>query len=178
MSAPAPDDAAKREELSRLAATLKGAYGSAKYCPPEDGAHHRQIDAPTCLDLAELTEIMAETRDYERLAEVWAGWRAAAPPMRDEYTRFVELANEGARALGFANLGVMWRSGYDMPEDEFERTARRLWDDVKPLYRELHCYVRGRLQQRYGDELIPSGRPIPAHLLGNMWAQQWAEIYD
>ncbi|HSN73005.1 MAG TPA: M2 family metallopeptidase [Steroidobacteraceae bacterium] len=169
VSAPAPDDPDKRAELSRITTELKGAYGAAKYCP---------ADGSPCLDQTELTRIMAESRDYDELAEVWTGWRTAARPMRDEYARFVELANEGARGLGIADLGEMWRSVYDMPPEEFERVAARLWDDVQPLYRELHCYVRGRLQDRYGSELVPSGEAIPAHLLGNMWAQQWAEIYD
>jgi peptidyl-dipeptidase A len=92
--------------------------------------------------------------------------------------RFVELANEGARELGFADLGAMWRSKYDMAPEEFAREAARLWDDVSPMYRELHCYVRGRLSKRYGKDRVPARGLIPAHLLGNMWAQQWSEIYD
>jgi peptidyl-dipeptidase A len=91
--------------------------------------------------------------------------------------RFVDLANEGARELGFADLGAMWRSGYDMPPDDFSKEATRLWGQVKPLYDSLHCYVRGRLQKTYGADRVPSGKPIPAQLLGNMWAQQWGEIY-
>jgi peptidyl-dipeptidase A len=89
----------------------------------------------------------------------------------------VELANEGARELGFADLGTMWRSNYDMTPQEFTQETSRLWGQVQPLYRSLHCYVRGRLQKTYGAERVPDGKSIPAHLLGNMWAQQWAEIY-
>jgi len=166
VSAPAPDDAAKRAELSEISSRLEGAYGSAKYCP---------AGADTCLDLTALTRLMADSRDYDELAAAWTGWRLAARPMRDDYRRFVELANEGARDLGFRDLGEMWRSKYDMPPDRFAADIERLWSDVEPLYRDLHCYVRSRLQAKYGENRVPSGGPIPAHLLGNLW---WAEIYD
>ena len=74
----------------------------------------------------------------------------------------MELANEGASELGFTDLGAMWRSGYDMPPDDFTKEAARLWGQVKPLYDSLHCYVRGRLQKTYGAERVPDGKPIPA----------------
>jgi len=98
--------------------------------------------------------------------------------MRPKYQRFVELANEGAREFGFADLGAMWRSGYDMPPDEFAAVVSQLWGQVKPLYNGMQCYARGRLAQRYGEDKVPAGKPIPAHLLGNMWAQTWNKVYD
>ena len=98
--------------------------------------------------------------------------------MRPKYQRFVELANEGARELGYDDLGVLWRSRYDMPAKDFEKEAARLYGQVEPLYKSLHCYARKRLQQRYGKDKVPDGKPIPAHLLGNMWAQQWNRVYD
>jgi len=97
--------------------------------------------------------------------------------MRADYREFVALANEGARELGFKNLGVMWRAGYDMSPEEFDAESERLWQQVKPLYDGLHCYVRARLAKRYGKDKVPAGKPIPAQLLGNMWAQQWNKIY-
>lgn len=167
-ASPAPKDPAKRSELSALASKMEGVYGAAKYCPkgPE-----------SCKDQTELTRILANSRNYDELTEAWTGWHATARPLRDDYVRFVELANEGARELGYADLGAMWRSNYDMPPDEFTKEASRLWEQVKPLYGSLHCYVRGKLQKTYGAERVPDGKPIPAQLLGNMWAQQWAEIY-
>jgi peptidyl-dipeptidase A len=168
VAAPAPNDPAKRAELAAITSKMEGMYGAAKYCPkgPE-----------SCLDQTALTGILATSRNYAELTEAWTGWHSTARPMRQDYARFVELANEGARELGFADLGAMWRSGYDMPPDEFTKEAARLWDQVKPLYGQLHCYVRDRLQKTYGKERVADGKPIPAHLLGNMWAQQWAEIY-
>ena len=47
----------------------------------------------------------------------------------------------------------------------------------QPLYEQLHAYVRQRLHEKYGDVVDPEG-PIPAHLLGNMWAQSWNNIAD
>src|SRR5690606_12929603 len=95
-----------------------------------------------------------------------------------EYTRFAALMNEGAKELGFADTGDLWKSGYDMSAAEFEAEAERLWNQVKPLYEQLHCYVRGRLSKRYGADTVPEDGLIPAHLLGNMWAQEWNNIYD
>jgi peptidyl-dipeptidase A len=120
---------------------------------------------------------MATSRNYDELVDAWSGWHATARQSRADYTSFVALANEGARELGFDNLGTMWRSGYDMAPDEFTKEAARLWAQVKPLYGALHCYVRGKLQKAYGAQRVPDGKPIPAHLFGNMWAQQWGEIY-
>jgi len=168
VSAPAPKDPAKRAELAAITSKMEGMYGAAKYCPK---------GPDSCQDQGALTDILANSRNYDELTEAWTGWHSTARPMRKDYVRFVELANEGAREMGYADLGAMWRAGYDMPPDDFTKEAARLWDQVKPLYGQLHCYVRGRLQKTYGKERVPDGKPIPAQLLGNMWAQQWAEIY-
>ncbi len=168
VSAPAPKDPAKRAELSSISSKMEGMYGAAKYCP-----HGPQ----SCKDQSQLVKVMAESRKYDELTEAWTGWHTAARPLRKEYVRFVELANEGAHELGFADLGAMWRSNYDMPADQFTQETSRLWQQVSPLYSDLHCYVRGKLQKTYGADRVPDGKPIPAQLLGNMWAQQWAEIY-
>jgi peptidyl-dipeptidase A len=164
----APADAAKTRELSKIAAAMEAAYGAGKYCPP----------GGECRDLEQLSDLMVTSRDPAALLDAWTGWRTVSPPMRAEYRRFVELANEGARELGFADTGAMWRSKYDMPPEAFAAELDRLWEQVKPLYTALHCYVRAKLQEKYGAELVPDGQPIPAHLLGNMWAQSWDNIYD
>ena len=168
VAAPAPNDPVKRAELSAIASKMEGMYGAAKYCPQ---------GPQSCKDQTQLTNVLAHSRNYDELTEAWSGWHSTAKPLRKDYVRFVELANEGAKELGFADLGAMWRSGYDMPADDFTKETARLWEQVKPLYGELHCYVRGRLQKTYGVAHVANGKPIPAQLLGNMWAQQWAEIY-
>ncbi len=164
----APSDPGKQAELSEISTYLEGTYGKGKYCP----------EGRECMDLLELSRTMAESRDPAALLEAWTGWRTISPPMRERYARFVELANEGARELGFADLGALWRSGYDMPEEAFVQEAERLWSQVRPLYEALHCYVRRKLSEYYGAEIVPPRGPIPAHVLGNMWAQQWGNIYD
>ncbi|MBP7587534.1 MAG: M2 family metallopeptidase [Thermoanaerobaculia bacterium] len=168
---PAPADAAKREELTQLAAELEGMYGRGKYCPEGKAGDD-------CLDLGELSDILSSSRDPKQLEMAWTGWHSISRPMRSKYQRFVELANEGAAELGYRNLGELWRSKYDMAPDAFVAELDRLWGQVKPLYDSLHCYVRARLTETYGKELVPPGKPIPAQLLGNMWAQQWGSIYD
>ena len=165
----APPDGKEAEELSVLAASMEAAYGRAKYCPA------RAI-GDDCLDIEEITEIMAESRDPKRLEEVWAGWHSTATPLKKDYARFVELSNKGAAALGFADTGSMWRGKYDMPPDDFARELDRLWEQLRPLYTSLHTYVRSRLHEKYGA-IVPANGPIPAHLLGNLWQQDWSNIY-
>jgi len=165
---PTPADALKRKELTSIATELKGMYGAARYCRSEND----------CKSLPELEDIMADSRDYDELTEAWQGWRTIAPPMREKYQRYTELVNEGANELGYNDLGEMWRAGYDMSPDEFEQETGRLWEQVKPLYDELHCHVRARLGEVYGADKVPQDGPIPAHLLGNMWSQDWSFIYD
>ena len=167
-SAPAPDDPDKRSRLAEISTRMPGLYGEGKYCP-EDGS--------ACQDLEELSDILAKSRDYDEQLEAWRGWRTISPPMRKDYAEFVALSNEGARELGFENLGELWRAGYDMTPATFADETRRLWGQVKPLYDELHCAVRARLNQEYGDERVPLDGPIPAHILGNMWAQEWSHLY-
>jgi peptidyl-dipeptidase A len=167
-SLPTPKDAAKRRELSEIATEMTGMYGAGKYCR-DDGE---------CISGSELEGMMQSVRDYDQLLELWQGWRTIAPPMRDKYQRYVELANEGANELGYKDLGEMWRAGFDMSPAEFQDEAARLWEQVMPLYNELHCHVRATLGKVYGEDKVPQDQPIPAHLLGNMWAQVWASLYD
>ena len=165
-----PSDSKQAAELSAIAARLDGAYGKGKWC-----ADPQKPDS--CMDIGQITEVMATSRDPKRLREVWEGWHTISPPMRQDYARFAELSNAGARELGFADTGAMWRSKYDMPADDFTKELDRLWDQVRPLYLELHAYVRMKLHQKYGD-LVPRNGPIPAYLLGNIWAQDWSNVYD
>ena len=169
LDAPAPADPVKRAEQAEIAARMLSTYGVGKHCPagPE-----------SCLNFEQLARRLAESRDPAGLLDAWQGWHAISRPIRRDYQRFVELANEGARRLGFADTGELWRSGYDMSPAEFEAETERLWQQVKPFYDGLHCYARGKLQEKYGKELVPDGKPVPAHLFGNMWAQQWNNIYD
>jgi len=175
VSAPAPADAAKRAELATLSTELDAMYGEGKYCPPGTNKDGKKADCKIYDDLA---DTLATSRNYDELTDAWAGWHTISRPMRPKYQRFVELANEGARELGYDDLGVLWRSRYDMPARDFEKEAARLYSQVEPLYKDLHCYARKRLQQRYGKDKVADGKPIPAQLLGNMWAQQWNRVYD
>jgi peptidyl-dipeptidase A len=162
----APADPAEAAELTRIAAEMEGIYGKGKYCP-EPGR---------CMDLEDITKIMANSRYEKELLDVWEGWHTIARPMKRDFVRYVELANKGARELGFADTGAMWRSKYDMTPEQFRAELERLWEQVRPLYVSLHAYVRWKLREKYGD-IVPAEGPIPAHLLGNMWAQTWDNIY-
>ena len=168
---PAPTDPALTQELTQLAARMDSNYGKAQYCP-------ESAEGEDCLDINEIRAIHAESRDPAALLDVWLGWRTTSPAIRGDYQRFVELTNQGARELGYADTGALWRSNYDMPPDAFAAEVDRLWQQVLPLYESLHCYVRAKLAEFYGEDLVPLDQPISAHLLGNMWAQDWSNIYD
>jgi peptidyl-dipeptidase A len=162
-----PADPGQSAELTQIVASMEGTYGKGKYCKA----------GGKCLDLEDLTRIMATSRSRPELMDAWRGWHTISPPMRKPFERYVELANEGARQLGFADTGALWRARYDMPPDAFSTELDRLWKQVRPLYISLYTYVRKRLREHYGANVVPERGPIPADLLGNMWAQDWSNIY-
>ena len=170
LTMPAPSDDSLRSELAELGAALGSMYAKGKYCPENGGGK--------CLVLGDLVRTLATSRDPDELRETWVGWRTIAPPMREKYREFVRIGNQGARELGFADLGALWRSKYDMPADDFTKELDRLWEQVRPLYEALHCHVRAKLAEYYGHRVLDDEGMIPAHLLGNMWSQAWSNIYD
>src|SRR5215469_6309458 len=167
---PAPDDPKAQKELAQILASLDGDYGKGKWCP--------EGEKGKCLDVTAVEKLMAESRDANELKHAWVGWHAIGAPMRQRYARMVELGNAGARELGYADVGTLWRSNYDMPPDDFAKEEDRLWEQLKPLYLSLHAYVRGQLRKKYGSDLVPASGPIPAHLLGNIWSQEWNNVYS
>ena len=168
LTMPPPASPLKSERLAQISSELDGMYGKGKYCRSEDD----------CIGLVDMSAAMATSRDADLLLEYWKGWREVSVPMKDLYAEQVVIANEGAAELGFANVSELWRSKYDMPADDFPVELDRLWGQVKPLYDALHCHVRAELGDYYGEDIVPQYKPIPAHLLGNMWAQSWGNIYD
>jgi peptidyl-dipeptidase A len=146
---------------------MRGTYAKGRYTPRS---------GKESLDLQGLSRILSENRDPELLADVWQGWHRVGREIRPDFVRYVELANRGASELGFPDTGAMWRSKYDMAPEAFAREVDRLWSEVEPLYRSLHAFVRRQLCEHYGEDRVPARGPIPAHLLGNMWAQSWEMI--
>ena len=170
MTMAGPADPKKTTELTTISSRMAAAYGSGKYCPP--GAEGQEA----CLDVEAVTKVLAESRDPKKLREVWEGWHSIGPGMKQDYARFVELSNEGAKEVGFADTGAMWRSRYDMAPDAFAKELDRLWSQLQPLYVSLHAHVRAKLHEKYGNE-VPAEGPIPAYLLGNIWAQDWSNVF-
>jgi peptidyl-dipeptidase A len=164
----APTTSGAATELNDLATKLQSAYAKGR-------ARHN--GKPITGDVAE--ELMGTLRDPKQTAEVWQSWHeTTGRPMRQDYTRMVEIANAGAKELGYADTGAMWRSQYDMTPEEFVAMYDRLLGELDPLYKQLHCYTRAKLNQKYGNGIQPATGPIRADLLGNMWAQEWGNIYD
>lgn len=164
---PAPNRPGAAEELAEITTRLDSTYSTGKF---------EFEGKPITLDEANI--LIAESRDPAQTKALYEGWRTISPVMKTDYARMVEIANEGSRELGFADTGAMWRAGYDMEPDAFAAETDRLWGQVKPFYENLHCYVRAQLNAKYGDAVQPATGPIRADLLGNMWSQQWGNIYD
>jgi len=168
LTTPAPVAAGGADAVAELGAKMQGVYGKGQ------GTVGGQPIGGNDIENRMLTE-----RDPALLKEMWTTWHDnVGTPMKDDYTKFVELMNQGARDLGYADAGALWRSNYDMPPEQFAALTERLWQEVKPLYEQLHCYTRTKLNEKYGDEVQAATGPIRADLLGNMWAQQWSTIYD
>ncbi len=164
---PAPNRPGAADELAGLLTKLDSTYSTGKF-----DYKGKQIT------LNDAEDVLAESRDPAELKAAWEGWHGVAKVMKPDYARFAALSNEGAKSLGFKDTGALWRSNYDMEPDAFAAETDRLWKQVEPFYRNLHCYVRARLNEKYGDAVQPRTGPIRADLLGNMWAQQWGNIYD
>lgn len=165
---PAPTTEGAAAELNTIATELQSIYGKGKGTLDGKPVSGSDIEAA-----------MGDVRDPAKLKEMWVSWHDnVGAPMKDDYARMVEIANQGARELGFRNVGAMWRGQYDMSADEFAALTEKLWQQVKPLYDDLHCYTRTKLNEKYGDAVQPKTGPIRADLLGNMWAQEWGNIYD
>jgi peptidyl-dipeptidase A len=177
LAAPPPGNPDEAAELTRLTVGMEADYGKGAYCRPGALGSAATAGDSTCHQINALSRVLATSRDPKVLLDAWQGWHTISRPMRARYARFVELSNKGARELGFADVGAMWRSNYDMPAEEFSRELDRLYEQVRPLYTSLHAYVRARLNRQYGDAVVPKDGMIPAHLLGNMWAQEWGNVY-
>ncbi len=155
---PAPSNAEKRAQLATIAAKLEGLYGKGKSC--KDGKGKDGKPAKVCRDLQELSDVLGRIADkkkpatYDEMLEAWSGWHETSKEMRPLYEQLVSLSNEGAKEFGSGDLGELWRSAYDMPPADFEKETDRLWTQVKPLYDDLHCYVRAKLAKKYGSDKV------------------------
>jgi peptidyl-dipeptidase A len=178
LTAPAaPKEPKLLAEETQLAAQLTGMYGKGKYCPGAKDGQDPAADSK-CMGIDEISDIMAHSTDPEELTKLWVGWHAIGAPMREKYARFIELQNLGAKELGYHDTGELWRAGYDMTPAQFSAEIDRAWTQLEPMYRALHDYVRSRLIAKYGKAAERPDGLIPAELLGNMWAQEWGNIYD
>ena len=165
---PAPSRPGAADELSTIATRLQSEYGKGKGTLDGKPINGSDIEAA-----------MGTTRDPAKLKEMWVSWNDnVGVPMKTDYAHMVDISNQGAKELGYADVGAMWRSGYDMPPGDFAKMTDRLWKQVEPLYLSLHTYVRWKLNEKYGDAVQPKTGPIRSDLLGNMWAQEWGNIYD
>ncbi|WP_022976165.1 M2 family metallopeptidase [Nevskia ramosa] len=174
ISSVSPSKAEDRTALAAVLSDMEANYGKGQWCRKSAAGNDE------CLSLPEVEKIVNNVElknSPAQIAEAWAGWHATAKPIRDDYQNFVGLYNGAAKESGYADAGEWWRGGYDMSPADFSAETERLWGQVKPLYDALHCHVRNKLNEKYGDSVVAKDGLIPAHLLGNMWAQQWGNLY-
>jgi peptidyl-dipeptidase A len=180
---PAPDDPQQADQLAKIGAEMTSIYGKGKSCVKPTNQVKKVAGAGAkgpeiCLGIDDASKVLQRTRDPKEALAVWQSWHdSVGRAVRDPFVEFVELANAGARGVGFKDVASMWKSAYDMPEDAFEAETDRLWNQMKPLYDQLHCYTRRTLTRMYGEKVQPKDGPIRAHLTGNMWAQTWVWLY-
>ncbi|PNF19925.1 hypothetical protein B7P43_G11508 [Cryptotermes secundus] len=167
-------DDAELSELNGRETAMTTIYSSAKICP----YNKQECDLATeglSLDPG-MEAVISTSQDYDELTYVWKAWRdVSGAKMREDYKTYVELSNLAAQKNGFSDNGEMWRNEFET--EAFVEDMQELWKQVEPLYLELHTYVRRRLRTLYEDKLGDDDL-IPAHILGNMWAQSWENIYD
>lgn len=173
---PAPQDRQSLEELTATTSKMSSLYGKKEVCDDWSKKSSFDVSKDGCLDLEELTQLLANSTSAEDQRKAWVGWHSIGADLKPLYAKFVELANKGAKQAGYANMGEAWRSNYDMTPKEFEVEMERLWGQVKPLYEDLQCFMGQKLESIYPDQKLKNGL-LPAHLLGNMWAQDWASLY-
>lgn len=152
-----------------------GDYGSPSiYSSPASSVNQQFCDLKIEPDLV---RIMESSRSEPELSYIWEQWREkTGPPMRNTFMRYLVLANQAAERHGFRDAGEQMRSVYE--DDDFFFVVQDLWTQVLPLYKQLFAFVRQGLVRKYGTHIVRPDGPIPAHLLGNMWAQNWRSILD
>ncbi|XP_033184105.2 angiotensin-converting enzyme-like [Bombus vancouverensis nearcticus] len=159
------------QEYEKIVSDMENIYSTAKICDYKNRSK---------CDLAlepELTEILMKSHDPEELKYIWVEWRkATGEKMKPLYERYVELSNLAATLNNYSDNAAYWLKDYEA--DDFPEQIEALWQQLKPLYLQLHAYVRRELRKKYGEDIVSKDGPIPAHLLGNMWAQTWANVAE
>lgn len=165
----------KQNEFVKTVNDMQGNHASAKICP--FARKTGKSDECTLSLEPDIKDILASSKNYEELLHVWNEWRrVSGKPVKEKFERYVQLLNEAARLNGFEDASGLWQNAYDY--DGFEDNIKQLWQQLSPLYQQLHAYMRTRLRGIYGVDKIREDGPIPAHLLGTIHSQQWAPLTE
>ena len=120
---------------------------------------------------------MAKSTNYTERLHVWSQWRKiVGGQIKPLHERYVELKNKLASIRGFKDYGDEWRQKYEM--DGFQSEVMNIYEELRPLYMELHAYIRRKLYGLYGEDHIDLKGPLPAHLLSDMWGRFWNNLYS
>ncbi|CAL4058602.1 unnamed protein product [Meganyctiphanes norvegica] len=170
------------EKLNTLVNTMTNAFSEGVVCPEDNRDCNK--DSGEGYNSDDLESIMANETDPNVLQYYWKEWRdITGQKIKEDYVKYTNLQNDAATQNDFKDAGIMWLDPYtstDYTDEDFKKEIESLWEEVKPLYQNLHAYVRYRLKENedYKALMPDDNDPIPAHILGNMWAQSWENIYD
>ncbi|CAG0920638.1 unnamed protein product [Notodromas monacha] len=174
---PALDDT-DLAKWSQIITSMTSLYGSARICPFDNQDCNPNTDPTWSLepDLENIFLNSMQKEDFDKLKYVWEKWRdVSGRAVRQQFIEYANLTNQGALVNELKDGGELWLRPYE--SENFQEQIAKLYDQLSPFYQELHAYVRYKLSQHYGaDKVSPTG-PIPAHILGNMWAQGWQAIF-
>uniref|UniRef100_A0A182LUT3 Angiotensin-converting enzyme n=1 Tax=Anopheles culicifacies TaxID=139723 RepID=A0A182LUT3_9DIPT len=164
-------DETKFSQLVDAISRMQENYATAKVCQ-----YRNETNCNFGLE-PELTETLAKSRDPEELKYYWVQWHAVAgKPVRKDFDEYVSLNREAAQLNNFTSGAEYWLDAYE--DDTFEQQVDAAIEQIRPLYEQIHGYVRYKLRKHYGNDIVSEKGPIPIHLLGNMWGQTWDNIAD
>ncbi len=177
---PTPPAYLDRTILNTNLSKLSSSYQQGHYCPPSSVQNTSSKQGlktkPTCLNLREINYQLANESNAEILAELWLAWHEITKNMKVSFSQVVETANKAAQYKQYRDLSHYWQSKYETPARQHKHDFTQLWQQVKPLYKDLHCYVATQLQTHYKPPTMPKDNSIPIHLLGDLWAQSWLPV--
>ena len=164
-----PDLARRRVAHESSQSALLDGYG---FCLNRRGENCR-----TPITTNDIDRVLAESNDLTERLRYWEASKEVGLALRPGLGELRDLRNATAREMGYPDFFAYRISNYGMTPDEMMQTLDRLLEEVRPLFDALSCWTRHELAQRYRHRgEVPA--QIPAHWIGNRWAQSWPGLVD
>ncbi|UYZ63832.1 M2 family metallopeptidase [Hymenobacter weizhouensis] len=124
----------------------------------------------------DLDELLRKERNPLKRQQIWEASKAIGPTLKDGLLNLRELRNQTVQALGYPDYFTYQASDYGLSREEMMQLVRKINEELRPLYRELHTYARYELAKKYGVKQVPDY--LPASWLPNRWGQDWSAMVD